>query len=82
MVKRKVDGITRYVAADSVKAAKPTLESLTIEREKYRDFWQSSEREVQRLNKRIQQLEAALTAMSVVAEAAKSSSRYDDEIPF
>lgn len=82
MVKRKIDGVTRYVAVDSVKSAKPTLESLTIEREKYRDYWQASEREAHRLNKRVQQLENALTAVQVVADAAKSSSHYDDAIPF
>lgn len=82
MVKRKIDGVTRYVAADSVKSAKPTLESLTIERDRFNQWWLDGEKTIRSLNKRIVQLESALTAIQVVADAARSPSHYDAAIPF
>jgi phage-related tail protein len=80
MVNRKIDGVIE-AAADRVKSAKP-IENLIAERDRLNQWWQDGEKEIRRLNKRIEQLENALTAVLVVADAAKSSSRYDDDLPF
>lgn len=62
--------------------ARPSVEGLTQDRDQYREWWRQGGEENRRLRKRIEELENAMNAIRLVADAAHGSTRFEDEIPF
>ena len=94
MVKRKINGVTRMVAADSAnqtETADATIKRLVGEVKQFSDWWHQDRRKVERLEQRVRQLEGTLRSMANLAhvdlgdlvERPKWSAHdHDEDIPF